>query len=132
MANPILLWFSTAALAVGLLAWLSGFCSPGPCPAPKEISLYLGINYLVNLLPWLKISRCTFFYHYMPAYLFSWLALALILNRLLHQTKILPRAVAISILALIILGFYYWLPLFLGLPLTPQSFARRMLLRSWI
>lgn len=132
MANPVLLWFSTSALAVGLLAWLSGFCSPGPCSPPKEISLYLGVNYLVNLLPWWKISRCTFFYHYMPAYLFSWLALALILDRLLHQTKILPRAVAIGILGLIILGFYYWLPLFWGLPLTPQSFARRMLLRSWI
>jgi dolichyl-phosphate-mannose--protein O-mannosyl transferase len=44
----------------------------------------------------------------------------------------LPRYLGFSILGLIALSFFYWLPIFLGLPLTSQAFYWRMLLPSWI
>ncbi|MBJ7899182.1 MAG: phospholipid carrier-dependent glycosyltransferase [Cyanobacteria bacterium RI_101] len=128
MANPILLWFSTGALFL----WFGALLFARNGAYPREISLYLGINYLVNLLPWLKISRCAFFYHYMSAYLFSWFALALVLETLWRQRTSFSRAVFCLTLGIIALGFLYWLPIFLGLPLTPRAFGARMWLRSWI
>ncbi|MFN5516414.1 MAG: phospholipid carrier-dependent glycosyltransferase [Cyanobacteriota bacterium] len=128
MANPILLWLSTGAL----LLWFGSLILNRDRAYPREISFYIGVNYLVNLLPWLKISRCAFFYHYMSAYLFSWFALALVLETLWHQRSAFARPVFWLTLGMIILGFLYWLPIFLGLPLTPAAFGARMLLRSWI
>jgi dolichyl-phosphate-mannose--protein O-mannosyl transferase len=68
----------------------------------------------------------------MAAYLFSWFALALILENLITKPNPLPRYLGFSILGLIALSFFYWLPIFLGLPLTSQAFYWRMLLPSWI
>lgn len=133
MANPILLWFSTGALGLLGLNLLRTYRSRRPNNQRlRGLGLFLGVNYLVNLLPWLKVSRCTFFYHYMPAYLFSWFALAVILDQLLASRQPLARIVALTTLGLIFVGFLYWLPIFLGLPLTPQAFSWRMLFRSWI
>ncbi|WP_228015565.1 phospholipid carrier-dependent glycosyltransferase [Synechocystis salina] len=108
MANPILLWFSTGAmgLLLGTIAWqkISQFFSRGinQINAPlRGVTLYVAINYAVNLLPWLGISRCTFFYHYLPAYGFSILALALILATLLDSPKLSYRIIAWTVLTLV-------------------------------
>jgi dolichyl-phosphate-mannose--protein O-mannosyl transferase len=141
MANPILLWFSSFSMLVLIgRKFLSFFTKFKRFKVPplsavtsfNTIILYIGLNYVANLLPWLKISRCTFFYHYMPAYLFSWFALAFILDNLLSQPQKNQRWLGLSIIGLILLGFIYWLPVFLGLPLLPQAFYLRMLLPSWI
>jgi dolichyl-phosphate-mannose--protein O-mannosyl transferase len=135
MANPLLLWFSTGAMIILFgtvcLSFISRHRQSQLLPL-RGITLYIGINYLANLLPWLKVSRCTFFYHYMAAYLFSWFALALILENLITKPNPFPRYLGFSILGLIALSFFYWLPIFLGLPLTSQAFYWRMLLPSWI
>ena len=135
MANPILLWFSTGAMIILFgtvcLSFISRHRQSQLLPL-RGITLYIGINYLANLLPWLKVSRCTFFYHYMAAYLFSWFALALILENLITNPNPFPRYLGLSILGFIALAFLYWLPIFLGLPLTSQAFYWRMLLPSWI
>jgi dolichyl-phosphate-mannose--protein O-mannosyl transferase len=135
MANPFLLWFSTGAMIIlfgtVFLSFISRHRKSQLLPL-RGITLYIGINYLANLLPWLKVSRCTFFYHYMAAYLFSWFALALILENLITKPNPFPRYLGFSILGLIALAFLYWLPIFLGLPLTSQAFYWRMLLPSWI
>jgi hypothetical protein len=141
MANPILLWFSSFSMLILIgRKFLSFFTKFKIFKIPQlsavtssnTIILYIGLNYIANLLPWLKISRCTFFYHYMPAYLFSWFALAFILDNLLSRPKKIERWLGIGVMSLILLGFIYWLPIFLGLPLLPQAFYLRMLLPSWI
>ncbi len=132
MANPILLWFSTGAMVILLGTVVRAYLKRQSTSVVPELTLYIGINYLANLLPWLKISRCTFFYHYMAAYLFSWFALALIIETLLNARQSLARQVGWGVLALITLGFVYWLPVFLGLPLTSEAFYLRMLFKSWI
>ncbi len=137
MANPILLWFSSFAMLVliglGISSFFAKISSNKIFKTPfNTITLYVFVNYIANLLPWLKISRCTFFYHYMAAYLFSWFALAFIIDNLLSSPKKWERWLGNSILGLIIFGFIYWLPVFLGLPLLPQAFYMRMLFPSWI
>ncbi|QHU99088.1 phospholipid carrier-dependent glycosyltransferase [Synechocystis sp. CACIAM 05] len=136
MANPILLWFSTGAMALltGTVIWqkIRQFSSQTINAPLRGITLYIAVNYAVNLLPWLGISRCTFFYHYLPAYAFSILALALILETLLDSPRHSHNVIAWTVLTLVAIAFWYWLPVFLGLPLTPRGFALRMLFPSWI
>ena len=132
MANPILLWFSTGAMVILLGSVVRAYLKRQSTFLLPDLTLYISINYLANLLPWLKISRCTFFYHYMAAYLFSWFALAVIVETLLNDRQILSRQVGWGVLGLVTLGFVYWLPVFLGLPLTSEAFYLRMLFKSWI
>ncbi len=136
MANPVLLWFSTGAmgLLMGNFVWQtlrrsSQFFTTIPL---RGLTIYIVVNYGVSLLPWLGVSRCTFFYHYLPAYGFSILALALVLETLLQQPQTHYRVMAFTGLALVAIAFWYWLPIFLGLPLTPQGFSLRMIFPSWI
>ncbi|MBE9197295.1 phospholipid carrier-dependent glycosyltransferase, partial [Synechocystis sp. LEGE 06083] len=139
MANPILLWFSTGAmgLLLGTIAWqkISQFFlnRTNSISVPlRGVTLYIVVNYAANLLPWLGISRCTFFYHYLTAYGFSILALALILATLLDSPQRSHRIIAWTVLTLVAIAFWYWSPVFLGMPLTPKGFALRMLFPSWI
>jgi dolichyl-phosphate-mannose--protein O-mannosyl transferase len=39
---------------------------------------------------------------------------------------------AIIILIMIAIAFIFWLPIYLGLPLSPAGFRMRMLFPSWI
>jgi dolichyl-phosphate-mannose--protein O-mannosyl transferase len=39
---------------------------------------------------------------------------------------------SVKTIFLILLAFIFWLPVFLGLPLSPQEFQSRMWLPSWI
>ncbi len=133
MANPLLLWFSSLSIFILLgTRVLQSFAKFKSAFLVNELTLYIGLNYAANLLPWLKISRCTFFYHYMAAYLFSWFALALILDSLFASKSKIERWFAGTTLGLIAISFLFWLPIFLGLPLLPQSFSLRMLFPSWI
>ena len=133
MANPALLWLSTGAMGLlfGSVVWASLRRSASQLSL-QGITLYIAVNYGVNLLPWVSISRCTFFYHYLPAYLFSIVALALILETLIRSGKLWHRVAGLTCISLITISFWFWLPVFLGMPLTPQGFSWRMLFRSWI
>ncbi|MEC4804483.1 MAG: phospholipid carrier-dependent glycosyltransferase [Jaaginema sp. PMC 1079.18] len=136
MGNPILWWLSTGAIALllilGLYRLLSGRLWQIRLFSFTEISLYLLLNYGANLLPWLKVTRCTFLYHYMSASIFATLALAWWIDLWLHSTRPWHRRMAIAFICLIILAFSFWLPIYLGLPLSPDSYRLRMWFESWI
>lgn len=103
------------------------------------LALYFVLNYAANWLPWAKVSRCTFVYHHMGAALFGFLALAFVLDRWLQSKSVRPgqsrqpflRLLVIGILLGIILGFLFWLPLYLGLPLSPMGRYLRLWLPGW-
>lgn len=129
--NPILWWSSTFAIFF-LLAWGGRqiWCYVAvPSPSPQRLAgttseqlwvpLYLGVNYLANFLPWASVSRCTFLYHYMPASLFSGMAIAWLLDGWLQTPQKMLRAIAITLIFASLLSFIVCLPLFLGLPLSP-------------
>jgi len=136
MGNPILWWLSTAAILLLLLLLLqrlwSGMHGYFPPTSVNYISLYLGLNWLAQLLPWIGVSRCTFLYHYMGASVFSGLSLAWLIDRWLHRDQESWQIAGITVISLIILAFAFWLPIYLGLPLSPEAHQLRMWFRSWI
>jgi dolichyl-phosphate-mannose-protein mannosyltransferase len=139
MGNPLLWWLSTAAMILLIFFFCQSFLprmlAKNLSHLPTWMVIYLVCNYLANMLPWIKVTRCLFIYHYMPAYSFTWLALAWIVDRLLaSSTKSDSRLqiVGVAIIASIVLAFVFWLPIYFGLPLSREANALRMWFNNWI
>ncbi len=153
MGNPFLWWFSTLAialvlaLALGLMVQLmieqrrssqsrsfTLFATSiwGVSPAEQWLVLFLAVNYLANLLPWVRVTRCIFLYHYMGASVFASLALAWLVDRWLGSDRSDLRYIGMIVIGLVGLAFVFWMPIYLGLPLSPMEFQLRMWLRSWV
>jgi dolichyl-phosphate-mannose--protein O-mannosyl transferase len=92
--------------------------------------VYILTNYGANLLPWVRVTRCSFLYHYMGAGIFATLALAWCCDRWLQRDHA-SRINTLSLLGLIILAFLFWLPIYLGLPLSSEGVQIRRLLPTW-
>ncbi|MBD2121751.1 dolichyl-phosphate-mannose--protein mannosyltransferase [Trichocoleus sp. FACHB-262] len=95
------------------------------------IGVYIVVNYWANVIPWMRVSRCTFLYHYMGASVFSLLAIAWLIDRWLHSRQYWFRVAGATAIFLIILAFIFWLPLYLGLPLSPSDWQLRRWLPTW-
>ncbi len=150
IGNPVLWWASTIAIglvlviAAGLLwQWLHRWrpqTQPSTAnapqlalqPAAQWLVLFLAVNYLAQLLPWVRVTRCIFLYHYMGASVFAGLALAWLIDRGWHSDRASWRYLSLGLLVLGGLAFCYWLPIYLGLPLTPQEFKQLMWFPSWV
>jgi dolichyl-phosphate-mannose-protein mannosyltransferase len=146
MGNPPLWWFSTLAILC-LTGWLGqqvwqrvasrrvAIASSVDSTYFTEefwVPLFLVVNYAANLLPWAGVSRCLFIYHYMPASIFSLLALAWLLERWLRSLLRWERGMAVTLIFLIFLALVFWLPIYLGLPLSSTGFTLRMWFPTWI
>jgi dolichyl-phosphate-mannose-protein mannosyltransferase len=81
-------------------------------------------------LPWMQISRCAFLYHYMGASVFATLGLAHFCDRALAKPQL--RGLVIWGLFLVAIGFVWWMPVYLGLPLDQAGYQRRMWFPSWV
>jgi len=101
-------------------------------PQSDIIGPYLLISYLCNWLPWMPVQRCTFNYLYMPAAIFGFMSLAWLLSQWLNAPSKPTQVIAWLMLSLIAIAFLFWLPLTLGLPLSPQALKTRWLLKSWM
>jgi dolichyl-phosphate-mannose-protein mannosyltransferase len=143
MGNPFLWWLST--LAIVLLAtmliqhiqtWATIPASVTPTSTLQTsgfwIGSYLLLNYTANLLPWVNVSRCTFLYHYMGASVFASLAIAALVDRWLFNPQPKLRRMGVFILGLVFVSFLFWLPVYLGLPLSPNQFRLRMWFPTWV
>jgi dolichyl-phosphate-mannose-protein mannosyltransferase len=157
MGNPLLWWFSTVAMVLVVLAlvwagltyvladgrglwagwsgaeqggrWLRGVAFP---PVERAMLLFLVVGYGANLLPWIPVKRCTFLYHYMGAGVFALLALAWVLDRCWRSSEAGWRRLGLVGLVLVAITFLFWLPIYLGLPLSPNQFRLRMWFPSWL
>jgi dolichyl-phosphate-mannose-protein mannosyltransferase len=124
------------------LAWLlsKGLKAPWKRLSPKgwillascTINVLLSIGVLVNLLPqlnaefwkrpvWTLILLLCFC-------IFSVLSTGILIVTLCQN----PRLLALVILSLSMLGFLFWLPLYLGLPISPYEWQWRIWLPSWV
>lgn len=150
IGNPILWWLASAAIVLLLWAlaqyldrWLATRHSP-----PAELAfgdrwvqlsssemwlgLFLVVNYAANLVPWMPVTRCTFLYHYMGASVFSTMSIAWFVDRWLCRSDSQQRVIGIATILIILAGFIFWLPLYLGLPLSPAEFNYRLWFRTWV
>lgn len=136
MGNPILWWLSTVAIVVMLGYFVQRLWSKQLKWEKLNISSGLAIyglcNYGANLLPWLKVTRCTFIYHYMAASVFATLAIAWLVDAGLRSPRYTFRQIAMAVVVAIAIGFIFWLPIFLGLPLSPEGYQMRMWFSNWI
>jgi len=96
------------------------------------IAFYLVLNWAANLLPWVKVTRCLFLYHYMESFLFALLGLGLVVDRWLYSPFRSRQALGITVLVAVLLAFIFWMPLYLGLPLSPSELQLRRWLSSWV
>ena len=133
--NPALYWLSMPAVLIvigmfGVNVWriiqtsrfAEGFFMQG----------FIIAGYFAAWLPWSMVSRCTFFYHYQTAAVFSFLATAYVLTSFLWSRGKNYRRLALGALALIIMAFVFWLPFQLGIDIPKDGFYLRMWFRSWI
>lgn len=96
-----------------------------PWRSPSMWAVTYGfINYAANWLPWAKVSRCTFLYHYMGAFVFSVVILAWVLDRLWSHRP--DRPFAVIALGAIVLSFLFWLPVYLGWPISTLDWQLRI------
>jgi dolichyl-phosphate-mannose-protein mannosyltransferase len=143
MGNPLLWWASTAAIGTLLLTllgqiwqWLSDWLSPTEqrYPMMQKMEFWIAsfclINYGANLLPWMGVTRCVFLYHYMGSSVFAGIALAWWCDRAWDDGN--WGNVAKILLVAIGGAFVFWLPIYLGLPLSPEDYKLRMWFPSWI
>ncbi len=157
MGNPFLWWFSTLAmvlLIIGLGAqvrqWLQQVAKVQveegdrpmatrpplaafqPNPLYSWTALYLSISWIANWILWVRVTRCTFLYHYMGASIFSLLGLALVIHSWLQRPERWQRRAGIAAIAIIVAAFLFWLPLYLGLPISSTALQLRRWFPSWI
>jgi dolichyl-phosphate-mannose-protein mannosyltransferase len=134
IGNPVLWWLSTAAVVGMALGGLARWRAIAHPPAPRAVNHavvpFILLNYLANWLPWALVSRCTFFYHALGIAIFGPLALAWLMARWMDNPR--QRPIALGLLGAIGISFLFWLPLYLGLPLSPEALQRRWLLPGWI
>ncbi|MEH2072428.1 MAG: phospholipid carrier-dependent glycosyltransferase [Nostoc sp.] len=142
MGNPFLWWFGMAAMLflVGMLVSQvvipcvkeKRFSIPATIGVDTWIALYITINYAANLLPWVKVTRCVFIYHYMCAVIFVFIAIAWFVDQCLRSYYQQLRALGVTITFIILVAFIFWMPVYLGLPLSPHDYKLRMWFNSWI
>jgi dolichyl-phosphate-mannose-protein mannosyltransferase len=147
MGNPFLWWFSTAAIVIfiallvqrswqGLVAMQQrsmGQLVQAPGLGVRSWTvIYLLMNWAANLLPWVKVSRCIFLYHYMGSLIFAVLAIALLVDHWLQSAQDWRQVTGFAVLCLILVAFIFWLPIYLGIPLSPMELQIRRWLPTWI
>jgi dolichyl-phosphate-mannose-protein mannosyltransferase len=84
-------------------------------------------NYGANLFPWIPVTRCIYIYHYMGSLTFAIIGLAWFIDRWLHSSIAQLRGWGVTAIFLIAASFAWWMPIYLGIPLSQNELAMRML-----
>ena len=120
IGTPILWWAATLALLVTIGFWVS--------KRDKQAEILLvviGASYL----PWFAIQDRTMFSFYTIAFEpFILLTLVYLLSKVVKN----QRKIATVFASIVLINFLYFLPIFLGLVITYNSWRDRMWLPSWI
>ena len=142
MGNPFLYWFSAIALlaCLGILVASKLRFPPQILTKifPKERSqivwfiFYVIVSFAAHWLPWIMSRRCIFLYHYMPASVFAFAALALGISLMWRSPLPEIQAIGSGIFVAIAIAFLFWLPIYIGLPISSVYLRMLMWLPSWI
>jgi dolichyl-phosphate-mannose-protein mannosyltransferase len=150
MGNPFLWWMSTVAIIAVGIALIFRLCDSllrvFKSLSDRQVSdsgsrsnsqgsftlIAIMVGYGANLIPWMGISRCAFLYHYMGSSIFSTLALAWWGDRILSREDRGDHPFVWFGVGLAIVGFMWWMPVFLGLPLDTRAYQVRMWFPTWV
>ena len=142
MGNPLLYWLSAIAL-MGCLTFLVASKLRFPPKFITQINLekhstlfwftfYVTSSFLAHWLPWSLSKRCIFLYHYMPASVFAFAALALVVSLMWRSPLPELRVLGSGVFGMIAIAFIFWLPLYIGLPISSGYLPVLMWLPSWL
>jgi hypothetical protein len=129
MGNPLLWWLALTAIFISIWLIISGLIRKKIQDIninAISIPLFIAVNYIANLLPWVKVTRCVFIYHYMGAVLFAILGLAWLVEIWLRSGAKLWRGIGLTIIFSVIAAFIFWSPIYLGLPLERTDLSLRL------
>lgn len=129
IGNPLIWWTSTAAVAVTAVALTSARVASRLAPHAPSL-MFLLAGWIVFLLPWMRISRIAFLYHYFASYTLALLLTAFWLSRLMDVP--IGRRVAAAALAAILVTALAFTPIWIAHPISQEWYARLMWFRSWI
>jgi dolichyl-phosphate-mannose-protein mannosyltransferase len=129
MGNPVLWWCALVAIfisigSIGKTVIKTSIRSIDL--AEIGVPLYVVVNYAANLLPWVKVTRCLFIYHYMGAVLFATMGLAWLVDESLRSSSLWRQWLGLTVIFGIAAAFVFWLPIYLGLPLDRFQLSLRI------
>jgi dolichyl-phosphate-mannose-protein mannosyltransferase len=141
MGNPVLWWLAFGAvLGCGWLIvkniWLtnreSNIETANLTPTQSlninylSVPIFIVVNYAVNLLPWVSVTRCLFIYHYMGAVLFAIMGLAWFVDLWLRSGSRLWQVAGLTTIFSVAASFVFWLPIYLGLSIDQSELHYRL------
>jgi dolichyl-phosphate-mannose-protein mannosyltransferase len=141
MGNPLLWWLGLAAIFGSIWIviknswvifdrWRIAKASLGSIQDLNLnysiVPLFVVINYIANLLPWVKVSRCLFIYHYMGAVLFAIMGLAWVVDVWMRSSSIIWRVAGLTTIFSVAATFVFWLPTYLGLSISGADLHYRL------
>ena len=146
MGNPLLYWLSAIAL-IACLTFLVASKLRFPPKFITQINLassfkgkstlfwlmfYVTTSFLAHWLPWSLSKRCIFLYHYMPASVFAFATLALLVSLMWRSPLPELRTLGSGIVLVVAIAFIFWMPIYIGLPISSGYLPVLMWLPSWI
>ena len=129
MGNPLLWWFALVAIFRSIWLIIKGF-SLKPIRELNidrlNVPIFMVVNYAANLLPWVKVTRCLYIYHYMGAVLFAIMGLAWLVDLGLRSSSKFWQAAGLTTIFSVAASFVFWLPIYLGLSIEKSDLALRL------
>ena len=120
LGNPFVYWLAFAAV-VALI--IKNFFDRNK----KELLMIFA--YLLNLLPFIFISRVAFLYHYETALVIAIITLAYLID---HYFKGKTKQITFySLIVICLAGFLYFSPLTYGFPMNSKALMTRFWFSSW-
>ncbi len=121
LGNPVVWWGSTVAL----IATLTGLLLAG-LKRLAQPTLIMASAWLMNMLPFIGITRVMFLYHYFIALIWAILMLAYLVDQMRQKKRI-----AVGLGAVALVAFVFFAPLSYGLPLSDAAYHARVWFSSW-
>lgn len=133
LGNPAVWWLSILGVVAAFALWVA---KPKLLGDKRRIVAFLLVGYALNFVPFVFIDRPMFLYHYLIALIFSLLLTCVMLALLFGWQRRRFGAKSAqqtywAIVAVVVLGFLFFLPLSYGWPLTPNDLQLRMWLPTW-
>jgi len=136
LGNPAAIWLVLAGVLTGFVV-LFMYCRcraghdaffPNWVRAFAATLAYTCIIWLLNLLPYILVSRAAFVYHYMPALLYAELATAIVVDKLSGKYLNTVAQVLGGVVLAVWLMFSPWV---YGIPMSKDYHASLRWMKGW-
>ncbi len=136
IGNPVLWWLSSLAVVYTLVTCLYSLLI-WRRPKQQILSrtefwalLFLLAGWAAFYLPWVKVGRVLFLYHYLTSYLFALLLSSYWLSRIWQDRS---HRLVVALLLLCLAISFIFLPIWIAYPISQQWFDHGLMwFKSWI